>query len=104
MHRCPLCNWPPASARSCAFRPGPLTPAGVQLMRPQSHVAMPKIELDLPQVVFDAMNDAANTAGIPPAELLADALRTLPAFQRALAARPERLTAFSLNPGAPREQ
>lgn len=64
---------------------------------------MPRIELDLPQVVCDAMNDAANAAGIPPAELLADALRTLPAFQRALAARPERLPAFSLKPGAPRE-
>lgn len=56
---------------------------------------MPKIELDLPQVICDAMNDAANAAGIPPAELLVDALRTLPAFQRALAARPERLPAFS---------
>lgn len=65
---------------------------------------MPKIELDIPQVVYDAMNDAANSAGIAPAELLADALRTLPAFQRALAARPEHLPAFALNPGAPREQ
>lgn len=64
---------------------------------------MPKIELDLPQVVCDAINDAANVAGIPPTELLADALRTLPAFQRALAARPERLPAFSLKPGVPRE-
>jgi len=64
---------------------------------------MPKIELDLPQVVCDALIDAADTAGIPPAELLADALRTLPAFQRALAARPERLPAFSLNLGAPCE-
>jgi len=64
---------------------------------------MPKIELDLPQVVGDALIDAADTAGITPAELLADALRTLPAFQRALAARPERLPAFSLNPGAPCE-
>jgi hypothetical protein len=64
---------------------------------------MPRIELDLPQVVCDALKDAADTAGISPAELLADALRTLPAFQRALAARPERLPAFALNPGAPRE-
>lgn len=64
---------------------------------------MPKVELDLPQVVCDALKDAADTAGISPAELLADALRTLPAFQRALAARPERLPAFALNPGAPRE-
>jgi hypothetical protein len=64
---------------------------------------MPKIELELPQVVCDALKDAADTAGISPAELLADALRTLPAFQRALAARPERLRAFALNPGAPRE-
>lgn len=64
---------------------------------------MPKIELDLPQVVCEALKDAADTAGISPAELLADALRTLPAFQRALAARPERLPAFALNPGAPRE-
>lgn len=64
---------------------------------------MPKIELDLPQVVCDALKDAADTAGISPAELLADALRTLPAFQRALAARPERLPAFALNPGVPRE-
>ncbi|MCR8714512.1 hypothetical protein [Stenotrophomonas indicatrix] len=64
---------------------------------------MPKIELDLPQVVCDALKDAADTAGISPAELLADALRTLPAFQRALAARPERLPAFAHNPGAPRE-
>lgn len=59
---------------------------------------MPRIELDLPQVVCDALRDAADTAGIPPAELLADALRTLPAFQRALAARPERLPAFAFNP------
>lgn len=64
---------------------------------------MPKIELDLPQVVCDALKDAADTAGLSPAELLADALRTLPAFQRALAARPERLPAFALNPGAPSE-
>jgi len=64
---------------------------------------MPKIELDLPQVVCDALKDAADTAGISPVELLADALRTLPAFQRALAARPERLPAFALNPGEPRE-
>jgi len=64
---------------------------------------MPRIELDLPQVVFDALKDAAAAAGIPPAELLADALRTLPAFQRAFAARPERLPAFALNPGAPCE-
>lgn len=64
---------------------------------------MPKIDLDLPQVVCDALEDAANTAGIPAAELLADALRSLPAFQRALAARPERLPAFALNPGAPCE-
>jgi len=61
---------------------------------------MPKIELDLPQVVCEALKDAAGTAGIPPAELLDDALRTLPAFQRALAARPECLPAFALNPGA----
>jgi len=64
---------------------------------------MPRIELDLPQVVFDALKDAAEIAGISPAELLADALRTHPAFQRALAARPERLFPFALNPGVPRE-
>lgn len=60
---------------------------------------MHKTELDLRQVVCDALKDAADTAGIPPAEFLADALRTLPAFQRALAARPERLPAFALNHG-----
>jgi hypothetical protein len=64
---------------------------------------MPKIELDLPQVVCDATNDASDVASIPPAKLLADALHTLPAFQRALAARPERRPPFSLKPGAPRE-
>lgn len=60
--------------------------------------AMPRIELDLPQVVSDALCDAAAAAGVPPAELLAEALRCLPAFQRALAARPERLSAFTDSP------
>ena len=59
---------------------------------------MPRIELDLPQVVSDALCDAAAAVGIPPAELLAEALRSLPAFQRALAARPERLPAFADSP------
>jgi len=64
---------------------------------------MPSIELELPQLICDALQDAAAAAGITPAELLADALRTLPAFQRALADRPERLPAFALQPGASRE-
>jgi hypothetical protein len=38
---------------------------------------MPRIEIDLPQVVSDTLCDAAAAAGIPPAELLADALRGL---------------------------
>jgi len=59
---------------------------------------MPRIEIDLPQVVSDTLCDAAAAAGITPAELLADALRCLPAFQRALAARPERLPAFAHSP------
>jgi hypothetical protein len=64
---------------------------------------MPVIELEIPQVICDALQDAAAAAGVPPAELLADALRTLPAFQRALTDRPERLPAFALKSGAPRE-
>lgn len=64
---------------------------------------MPVIELELPKVICEALQDAAAAAGVPPAELLADALRTLPAFQRALADRPERLPAFSFKSGAPRE-
>jgi hypothetical protein len=64
---------------------------------------MPSIELELPQVICDALQDAAAAADITPAELLADALRTLPAFQRALADRPEWLPAFALQPGASRE-
>ncbi len=64
---------------------------------------MPVIELELPQVICDTLQDAAAAAGVSPAELLADALRTLPAFQRALADRPERLAAFALKSGATRE-
>lgn len=64
---------------------------------------MPVIELKLPQVICEALQDPAAAAGVPPAELLADAVRTLPAFQRALADRPERLPAFALQSGASRE-
>jgi len=60
---------------------------------------MPRIELELPPVAAAALADAAATAGITPDELLADALRSLPAFQRALAARPERHRIFSSDKG-----
>lgn len=56
---------------------------------------MPLIELELPAVAYAALLGAAAAASIPPSELLADALRSLPAFQRALAARPEGLPAFT---------
>lgn len=69
-----------------------------EMKRSSRPAAMPRIEIDLPQVVSDTLCDAAAAAGIPPVELLADALRCLPAFQRALAARPERLPAFAHSP------
>lgn len=64
---------------------------------------MSRIELELPPIAAAALADAAATAGISPNELLADALRSLPAFQRALAARPEGQRIFSLNNGHPHD-
>lgn len=88
----------PMKTRKCAFlriraRPDPADRG--QMVATSRPAAMPRIELDLPPVISDALNDAAASAGIPPAELLVEALRCLPAFQRALAARPERLSAFA---------
>lgn len=88
----------PPSKRSCAFRLGLFGAFRVQIAGSSRPAAMPRIEIDLPQVVSDAFCDAAAAAGIPPAELLAEALRCIPAFQRALAARPERLPAFANSP------
>lgn len=57
---------------------------------------MSRIELELPPIAAAALGDAAVAAGISPDELLTEALRSLPAFQRALADRPERHSAFAL--------
>jgi len=45
-----------------------------EMERSSRPAAMPRIEIDLPQVVSDTPCDAAAAAGIPPVELLADAL------------------------------
>lgn len=60
---------------------------------------MPRIELELPPIAAAALADAAASAGISPDELLTDALRSLPAFQRALAERPEHHSAFAFTFG-----
>lgn len=45
--------------------------------------------IDLPSLAADALEDTARLAGIGPDEVIVDALRTLPLFQRALQERPE---------------
>ncbi|ATS39474.1 hypothetical protein XcfCFBP6990P_13060 [Xanthomonas citri pv. phaseoli var. fuscans] len=51
--------------------------------------AMRTYRIDLPSLAADALEDAARLAGIGPDEVIVDALRTLPLFQRALQERPE---------------
>ena len=50
---------------------------------------MRTIEVEVPNVVIDALSEVADAAGLDVADLVIEGIRSLPAFQLALRSRPE---------------